>query len=279
MPEVSLFAFDLDGTLLNSDKRLTPRTLRALERAAGQGAELVIASGRFLGSLPEELRSLSFLHYAILINGAQVADLRTGEILSQANLPLPEALAIMVYLDTLPVIYDCYMDDWGWMTASLQAQAADFAPDEHYLRLLREVRSPVPELKAFLREKGRDVQKIQFFMKDARDKPTLMKELARRFPQTRVSSAVVNNIEINAPDAHKGEALRRLAARLRIPLERTAAFGDGLNDLTMLRTAGLGVAMGNAEAEVKAAADRTTGGCDEDGVAAVLETLCIGGMN
>ena len=188
--------------------------------------------------------------------------------------PLAQAVQIMEYLDTLPVIYDCFMENWGWMTKGMQDSALEFAPDRHYLNMLREFRTPVPELKAYLLERGKDVQKIQLFTKDMRLRQSLLRELEQRFADLSVSSSVVNNVEINNIHANKGEALQQLADYLQLGISQTMAFGDGLNDCSMIRQAGIGVAMGNACPEVKAAADQMTKSCDEDGVAtAILKIL------
>ncbi len=71
-PDIHLIALDLDGTLLNSKKQLSPRNLAALTRAAELGIEIVPATGRFYGGMPDFIRALPFLHYALTINGAQV---------------------------------------------------------------------------------------------------------------------------------------------------------------------------------------------------------------
>ena len=273
MCNVRLIALDLDGTLLNSAKELTPRNRAALERAAAQGVHIVPSTGRFFQGMPEEIRLLPFVRYAITINGAAVYDAVEKKDIYSAEMTVEMATAIMVYLDTLPVIYDCYMDNWGWMTASMRDQAADFAPNVHYVRMIRELRKPVPELKAFLRERGRGVQKVQLFARDETLRQRLLRELESRFPGIIVSSSVPRNIEINQEKANKGDALLALARHLGIPQEETLAFGDGLNDVPMLKAAGVGVAMGNAPEDIKALSDRVTASCDEDGVAQVIEEL------
>lgn len=272
---IKLIALDLDGTLLNSRKELTPRTLRALERAAERGIEIVPSTGRFFKAMPEVIRQLPFIHYAITINGAQVYDIRKECPVAQAGIPYQQAVEIMSYLDTLPVIYDCYMNDWGWMTRSMQERAADFAPDEHYLKMLREVRSPVEDLKAYVLEQKTEVQKVQFFTWDMALREELLAHMDERFENIIVASSIQNNVEINNKDAHKGVALQRLAEYLNIPMEETMAFGDGLNDFSMLQTAGLGVAMANGHPTVKAAAKAVTLSCDEEGVAAGIEKYCL----
>ena len=267
---IRLIALDLDGTLLDSEKRLPPENYAALARAHTSGAYIVPATGRFFGALPDNVRTLPFLRYAITINGARVSDAADGEVLYTADLPNAQALEIMRALDALPVIYDCYMDNAGWMTGAMQRRAADFAPDRHALQMLREKRSPVPELKAFVAARGHDVQKIQFFTHDLDLRAAFLRECAARFPGTVASSACANNVEINHTDATKGKALLALCRALDVDPAETLAFGDGLNDVPMLRAAGVGVAMGNAVSEVKAAADLVTDDCDRVGVAAVV---------
>lgn len=275
MPDIRLIALDLDGTLLNSDKQLTQQNAQALACAAARGIEIVPTTGRFFSGMPEIIRSLPYLHYAITINGAAVYDVRQDADIARAEIPLPLAVEIMRYLDTLPVIYDCYMNNWGWMTRAMQLRADAFAPDEHYLRMIRNLRTPVDDLKSYLLETGRDVQKIQLFLTDPALRLTLLRQLGGQFEGLCVSSSVPNNIEINSTDANKGEALRKLAAHLGLDISQTMAIGDGLNDLSMLRAAGIGVAMENACPEVKQAADYVTGSCDESGVAAAIRRFCL----
>jgi Cof subfamily protein (haloacid dehalogenase superfamily) len=273
MPEpVRIIALDLDGTLLNSAKELSSANLAALKRAADAGIEIVPTTGRFYGAMPQVIRDLPFIHYAITINGAQVADLRTGEILYRAEMHWQQAVDLMEFLDPLPVIYDCYMDNDAFMTATLKERVDEMVSSPHYRKMIRELRKPVPELKAFLTERGHDVQKVQFFTNRPELRLELMEELPRRFEDVVVSSSVEDNVEINQIRANKGDALMALAARLGVPGKATMAFGDGLNDLSMLREAGIGVAMANACLEAKAVADRVTLSCDEDGVAPIINT-------
>jgi hydroxymethylpyrimidine pyrophosphatase-like HAD family hydrolase len=85
----------------------------------------------------------------------------------------------------------------------------------------------------------------------------------------------VNNIEINSGDAHKGAALLELCRHLNIDPAQAMAFGDGLNDVTMIKTAGIGVAMGNADPRVKDVADFVTDTNDNDGVAKAIRRFCF----
>lgn len=273
---MKLIALDLDGTLLTTEKVLSPENEAALRRAAEAGIEIVPATGRFYSAIPESVRGLPYIRYAITINGAQIWDAREGRSLYRAEIPWQRAVELMGRLDSLPVIYDCYMDNWGWISRDHQARAADFAPHRHSLELLQKLRTPVPELKAHLAATRHDVQKVMMFFRDPALRLAAMEDLAQRFPDLAVTSSIPMNIELNSRDATKGAALERLAALLGIPRAETVAFGDDLNDVTMLRAAGIGVAMGNAGPEARAAADRITASCDENGVAKALEILLRG---
>lgn len=270
-----IIALDLDGTLLDSNKELSSGNLAALESAAFSGFEIVPTTGRFYNGMPEVIRQLSFVNYAITINGAEAADLGSGEVVYKAEIPWQQAVEIMEWLDGYPVIYDCYMDGWGWMTASQKEKIDEIVESPHYRKMLHELRRDVPELKAFLAEKKQDVQKVQFFTDKPELRLRLMEELPLRFENLAVSSSVSQNVEINQAHANKGEALLALASHLHVPVEATYAFGDGLNDISMIKDAGTGIAMENGEAEVKAVADWITVSCDEDGVAAGIKKFCL----
>lgn len=275
MPDIRLIALDLDGTLLNTRKKLSPRNRAALCAAAQRGIEIVPCTGRFFGGMPEEIRQLPFLHYAITINGAQVYDVRRDKTIAHAEIPCCRAVEIMSYLDRLPVIYDCYMDNWGWMSRGMWEKAEEYAPDAHYAEMIRKLRQPVEELKRYLSERGGSVQKIQFFCKEEAVRRQLLETLPELLADIAVSTSAPNNVELNHKEAHKGHALLQLARYLCLTDAQTMAFGDGINDLSLLRLAGLSIAMGNAEPEVKRAACEITADCDHDGVALCIEKYCL----
>ena len=275
MHNIKIIALDLDGTLLNSNKELTSRTSAALSRAAEAGVYIVPTTGRFYGGMPEEIRQLPFIKYAVTINGAQVADVRSGKVIYRAEMPYAQAVEIMTFLDRYPVIYDCYQDNDAWMTEKLKMRIDETVASPHYRKMLHELRKPVDELKQALFERKRDVQKVQFFTNRPEVRSFLMEELPRRFENLCITSSTPDNVEINHKNANKGGALLALAEYLGVKREEILAFGDGLNDVSMLKEAGIGVAMANASDEVKKFADKIAPSCDEDGVAKVIEEICF----
>ena len=271
--KTGIIAVDLDGTVLDAEKKVTERTLAALEAAAESGIWVVPATGRILKGMPEEILKLGWIRYMILANGATVWDRGAESCLYRAEISAETGLEVFRWLDGFPVIYDCYQDNQGWMTASMWENAEAYAPSPFYLQHIRSLRRPVPDLKEHIRRSGTSLQKIQAFCRTTETQRELIGRTAERFPQLAVSTSVARNVEINDGRANKGAALAALAERLGIPMGKVAAFGDGTNDLSMIRAAGMGVAMGNAAEEVKAAADRVTAGNGEDGVGIAVETL------
>ena len=279
--DIRIVSLDLDGTLLDSQKRLSEANRAALEEAAAKGVHIVPTTGRFFGMMPQAIRDLPFVRYAITINGAQVFDRETGDAIVREEIPLDMALEILGLLDGYDIIYDCYRSNWGWMTESLQDKAEEYATDAHYVKMVREFRNPVPDLKEHLKSTAAegDVQKIMLFARNAPGSDAVTKAIAEavaeRFPSIKATSSTWNNLELNIATAHKGNALGRFAGHLGLTLDNCMALGDGTNDLTMIEAAGLGVAMSNAHPLVLAAADHVTASNDEDGVAKAIRDFVL----
>ena len=149
-----IIAFDLDGTLLNDVKEIPDENLRMLHRAAECGVQLVPATGRIYPGLPEQLRALPFVRYCICVNGAQVYDAWEKKAICRAEIPAARAIELAEFMDGLPVIYDCYQDDWGWMSGSMYAKIDEYISDPGVALLTKKTRTAVDDLKATLRNAG-----------------------------------------------------------------------------------------------------------------------------
>ena len=217
---IKLIAFDLDGTFLDDKKNIPPENLRALEQAAARGALIVPATGRIYTGIPESLRTLPFMRWYITVNGAFIYDAFEDRAAARAEVPLKRAIEFYEYCDRLGLLYDCYQDNWGFMTAEMLETASRVIPDPGIRRLIVTLRTPVPELKAYLREKGADVQKLQLYFTDMDLRARMLRELPERFPDLSVSSSVPFNIEVNAGTATKGQALETLCGLLGIARRR-----------------------------------------------------------
>ena len=273
--EIKLILLDLDGTLLDSRKKVSPANYAALEQAAARGIYIVPCTGRLYDGMPEEIRSFPFVRYAITINGAEIYDAKEKKSLYSALITPEQGREVYSVLDTLPVIYDCYQDGWGLMDRKFYDQAELYAMGEVSAEYIRMIRTPVDDFRRTVIEGNKPYQKIQMFFQDMQLRSEMFSVLQQRFPDLVVSSGLVNNIEINSKDAHKGAALLELCRQLGIDPKTTMAFGDGLNDVSMLRTAAVGIAMGNGSQQAKNAADYITDTNDNDGVAKAVQRFCL----
>ena len=162
------------------------------------------------------------------------------------------------------------------MGEEMLAEASRVIPDPGIRKLIVTLRTPVPELKQYLREKGENLQKLQLYFTDMELRARMLRELPERFPDMSVSSSVPFNIEINAKTATKGHALETLCGLLGLDRGESMALGDGTNDLDMLVQAGVGVAMANADPKLLDAADYVTGSNNEAGFAKAIEKFVLG---
>ena len=269
--KLKLILTDLDGTLLRDDKSLSPANRAALVRAAAQGAEVVVATGRFFGGIPRELLELPFLRYFILMNGAKVYDRREDRVLYRSEIPLAQAERVMDLLEPLDCTVDCYQNDVGWMERRYFDHLDYYVTDPVSRAMVRSHRRPVDDLRAQVRAGGDTVQKMQAYFPHLELRPQVMALLRREVPGVVQSVSLPTNLELNAAGATKGAALAALCRALGVDPLDTAAFGDGTNDVSMLAAAGVGVAMANGAPETRQAADLVTVSNQEDGVALVLD--------
>ena len=275
MKKTGLIALDLDGTLLNSQKKLSERNREVLSRCAAAGIQIVPATGRAADGVVPEVRALPGVRYVIATNGGVVTDLEAGKDLKRCTLSNEKALQIFDIIKDYHIMYDPYIKGRGITQPRFIDHMDEFGLTPVLQEMVRFTRDVVPDVIGYVRECGLDVEKINIYMADLEDRERILKALSQ-VPGIVISSSLFNNLEINAEGATKGNALLWLADYLGIDRSATMAFGDGENDLSMLRDAGIGVAMGNGLESAKAAADEITLTNDEDGVAAAIERLIPG---
>ena len=265
-----LILFDLDGTLLDEEKQLSPENREALLLANQNGAEIVIATGRFYGGLPQAIKDLSFVRYFILMNGAKVYDRQEDRVLYRAEIPMEIAQQVFSFLGGVDCSVDCYQNDHGWMDEKYFEKIEYYLKNPHARELTIRTRTIVQNFPKVVAQNGDSVQKIQSYFPDLSLRPKVKEQLHQKFPMLVQSISMPANLELNWETATKGHALKALAQHLGIPMAETAAFGDGTNDLTMVQFAGIGVAMDNGAEELKQVADQIAPSNVEHGVAQVL---------
>jgi Cof subfamily protein (haloacid dehalogenase superfamily) len=276
---IRLLALDLDGTLVQGEDAIRPRTLEALLRAHEAGIALAIATGRRWRRTRPVVARLGLPVPAVCLGGALVKD--AGGVTLRANAFDREGFALVAGL----------VAEHGH-TAVAQRDGEDGAPDflidgslpwngwsRRYWERNRDHAAWASRLAGEVHD---DVLVVGTF--GPREALAgLAAEIEHRAP-ARFAPVVTplpadpaggHYLEVVPRHVSKWEGLRQLAEHAGVPPEAICAVGDERNDLSMLRAAGLGVAMGNAPPEVQAAAHWVTGRADEDGLVAVVERILV----
>jgi len=260
-----LLAIDLDGTLLTPQKLITPRTQKALYQAAEMGIIIVIATGQTFQVLRQVCADLPLIAPQIIENGAIIADIQHGTVRHEQLLPGEYVLPALDTLCSLSLYRAYHTFQCVYVDANTPRVRNWYRPPLPPPVEVADVASLYPQPCIKIAGVG-EVEKV-------RDK---RHELERIFAgMLYVTQSSPDLLELLHPAVSKGNALRAIAADLDISAEEVIAIGDNYNDIDMLRFAGLGVAMDNAHAEVKAAADYVTLSNAEEGVAAVVEEIIL----
>nr|WP_294681101.1 Cof-type HAD-IIB family hydrolase [uncultured Anaerotignum sp.] len=273
--KIKLIASDLDGTLLNKNKEITPRLYQALEQINAQGIYFVPATGRPFSTVPSAIKALPFLRYVITSNGAAIYDaLQKKNIIE--NPLLPEAVdAVLPIAKRLPVITEYFIHGKAYIAKSVFENLSAYTLTESHVRYILETRTPVENFWEEMQKNHAVLENINLIFQDMELRKTVWEEL-KTLGLCSVTASTPQNIEITSPNATKARALETLCAHLDIQPTDVLAMGDSDNDLPMLRFAGVGVAMANGEAHIKAAADWIADDCNAFGAAKVLEQLLTG---
>lgn len=262
---IRLLALDLDGTVFTDDKRITPATLEALQAAIAAGVVVIPATGRPLDGLPQAFLDIPGVEYALTCNGAAIWRLADRTKLVDLPFSTQQTLDAMALMEPYRCTVDIYIDGKVYTTPQSLRNAELYAP-ANMREYVRATRHPMEDLSGMIQREKARAEKITMFFFDAAERAQALAE-ARQRPWILPSWSMPENLELNAAGVDKGRGLLTLAEVLGIPAEQTMACGDSVNDLAMLRDAGLGVAMGNAAPDVQAQADVVTDSNQVDGVA------------
>lgn len=261
-------ALDLDGTLTNHDKVVTPKTRKALLQAEAEGVVIILASGRPTYGIEPVAECLELDKrggYILSYNGGNIVNAKTGEKLFAQFLPD----------EVIPILYRYAKEKNHALLGYAGNEIITEMPDDQYV-------------KEESRINKMNIRKVENLFEALEPHPT--KLLMTGDPadmlkaENELSEILGDRMDIfrSAPfflelvpkGIDKAKSLLRLLSKINLTPADMIAFGDGYNDLSMLKLAGMGVAMQNAAPEVRAEADYITLSNEEDGVAAALEHFC-----
>lgn len=267
---IQLIALDLDGTLLNSAKQVSPRTLQVLQKAASKGVVIVPSTGRSFDGIPSVIANLPFVQYALTLNGAVVVNIRTKEIVHQCNFNKEEALFLWNYLQKYDALCDCAIDGELYMEQQTFLRLPDYGQTLERIALMRSTRKEAYSIREMLLQENTKTAKMNLLFSNLRKRLDAKFEL-EQLPFVEVSSSLEKNLELNKKGGNKGNGLLALAEYLGIQRDQIMACGDSDNDYSMIKAAGLGIAMDNGLETIKKIADAVTLSNDLDGVAYAIE--------
>lgn len=273
--DIKMIGLDLDGTLLTSEKVISDYTRQVLTEAIRQGVIVLPATGRPVTGIPEEVREFPGVRYAVTANGARVLDMKEKRIFYERLVSYGEGKRLLEIFGKYDTLMEIYYEGVGYANADALKEVERFVPAAPMVRYITRSRRAVEDLYAFLCREGRPVDKVHALFADLSEREAALAEAKEKVPDMEYTSAIANNLEVNAKGARKGVGLLKLGEALGISREEIMVCGDGANDLDMIREAGFGVAMANAIDAVKQAADDVTLTNDEDGVAKAIEKYVL----
>ena len=271
MSKYKLIAFDMDGTLLNSRKEISECTMDAVNRAFDAGKEVILSTGRCVAELREYFKMIPRLRYVVCSSGAILYEVKEEKILYSNSISAELVKKIleasrkedmMVHLLAIESIVQKkdipQMDRFGMGV---------------YRPMYEKVTTQVDDIYAYYYEKPFEVPKLNLYHATAEGRERTRKRLTGL--DLVLADAEKTSLECSATGVTKGTGLLRLCDHLKVGIDETIAVGDADNDLNILKTAGLAVAVGNANEHVKAVADVVVNDCDHDGCAEAIDKYLL----
>ncbi len=256
-----LIITDVDGTLLDSNKHLPETIIDAVRKAHQEGILITIASGRSKCSLAGILKTLNITIPHIGSCGAYLAE-ADGAILAHTHLTKDESATVVRAAYT-------EQDIWGIIYQNIDVMIGD---PKGYTRMRQYIQENLVCEVDLLAEHLPPATKI-----DVMGKPEVLMRIRRQIEQQTMALTITSEksfcMEITASGINKGTGVMRLAELLNITPSRIAVIGDGYNDLSMFRVAGLSIAMGNAPSDIKEQASCIAPSNDHAGVAWAIEEI------
>lgn len=264
-----LIALDMDGTLLNGEKKISEGNFKKIQEAKNNGKKVVIATGRPLLGIKKFLKELDLMSdedYVIAFNGALVQSVGNGRVISKTTLSLNEYKELYTLSQKL-----------GVHIHALTEKSVMTPVNNKYTGIEASINNiPIVELPVSEVNENETIVKVMMI-----DDPALLDEIIPQIPDAiKAKYTIVRSapyfLEFLDKSVNKGVGVDAVAKELGLVAEQVICVGDAGNDIDMLKYAGLGVAMENAFDEVKEVAEYVTKSNEEDGVAHVIDKFMLG---
>lgn len=271
---IKLIATDLDNTVLHQGC-LVPGTKEAFIKAGENGIEVVVATGRGLLGIPNEIREIKNVKYAITSNGACIHNIQTGERIRQYTLSEDTVTKLVDIGNEFNCTYEIFVDGKGYVSMDYYKDPVKYGMSETLTDYIHTYRVPVNDLGAFINSHKGDIENFAFVLKSHELHLAVDKAVSQRCEDVFVTSSDDWWVEVMDAESGKGKGLKHICEFLGIDLKDAAAFGDATNDLEMMEYAGYSFAVGNANDECKACADYICDTCENGGEAKAIENIIL----
>ncbi len=269
-----ILALDIDGTTINSQKEITPRTLTTLRKVQEMGIKLVLATGRptyGMQFIADELQLAKYGGYILSYNGGEITQANNNRVVFQQTLPT----------ELLPTLYHAAKD--AGVEISTYDKEYVISENIHNPYVQHEVnliRMKALQVENFVAAATK-ARPIKCLIVGEPEKIIPVGETLNQKYSSEISAFRSEDfyLEVVPKGIDKALSLQKLLTELNLSPSEMIAMGDGHNDLTMIELAGLGIAMGNAKTELKAIADHITLTNDQDGVATAIEKFILQNPN
>lgn len=255
-----LIALDLDGTLLNSKRLISEKNKQAILKSKAAGINIVLASGRIYKSVLKYIKELGIEGLHITMQGSVIYDFKSGEFLNEINIDRASYNTIIDELKRINLPFCVYTKNLVYTenaASELEPILSTEIFDIKFVNDLYTVENPVKILTIASDRKWDGILK------------------AGNFKDVKVMRTGNDYIEIISSKTGKEKGLQYIAESLGIKQSEIIAFGDNENDIGMIKYAGMGVAMGNAEEDIKSISNIIAPDHDLDGVAQIIESVVL----
>ena len=255
---------DIDGTLVDENKNVSFKTMNAIKKAKESGIEVIICSGRprYSSIAFQELCDAS--KYLICTNGSEIYDCNTHQVLYKSAIDIEDCKVLYEFIEANDMVIKLGFGISRAVNKSEYIDKNEIVLDEDIETFLS--KNDVVQITL----SSVDYQKIEEIKAIIQSRPNI--KVANEFTWE-VNSQKLHSVHCTNANISKGNAMAGLCKFLKIDLKQAVAIGDGINDISMIKMAGLGVAMGNASDEIKQVANMVTSSNEESGVGEVLEMI------
>lgn len=264
---IRLVVSDIDGTLVNKAKVLTPRAKAAVEAMKARGIGFTVTSARPPVGLRDIIERLGLEVPVAAVNGGALVN-------PDLTVISEKLLGRQAAHDAVRLLREQNIDAWLFTDEAWYIRDPDGAHVDHEAKTIGQAPTIVEDFEPGLYD---CCLKVVGASHDhphlAHCESLLQRELGAAALATR---SQVYYLDVTNPDAHKGEAVKSLSQAMDIPIDAIMTIGDGINDIPMLEASGFSVAMGNGSDLVKAAAQAVTDDCENEGFAKAIERYVLG---